>query len=81
LSAEGSGVRWYYRPVSVLAALLVAGPLAIPLVCLSPSFRLWQKTLIIIAVAAAAIWALKSAAGIYNMLLADLRELEAAMPR
>ena len=71
-----AGVRWYFRPPAVFLALLCAGPLALPLVWLSPSFKKSHKIIITAAVAALTVWLAKASVELYNLLLEELRELE-----
>jgi len=42
-------IKWYYKPLGILIAILCVGPLAIPLVMLSPAFTKKQKIMIIVA--------------------------------
>ena len=72
-------IKWYYRPLALLIAFLVAGPFVIPLVCLSPALKRWQKIAITIVVIVLTAWLLKSAIDIYKILLKDIQELQASM--
>ena len=72
-------VKWYFDPLVVAVAILAAGPLAIPLVIMSPAFKRWHKVAITIAVILITIWAIKASADIYRKLLSDLQLLKDAL--
>ncbi len=48
--------RWYYSVTIVVVAILCVGPLALPLLILSPKFTKAKKALISILVIAATVW-------------------------
>jgi uncharacterized membrane protein YvbJ len=49
-TAEGKKVAWFFRPGSVIASLLIVGPIMLPLVWFHPQYSRTKKTLITIAV-------------------------------
>lgn len=48
--------RWYYRIDAVVIALLCVGPLALPLLFLSPKFNRQMKVLITLFVILLTVW-------------------------
>lgn len=68
--------RWYLDPVIVFIALLAVGPLAIPLVWMSPSFKIWHKIAITIAVIFITIWAIRTSAMLYNKVMLEMKDLK-----
>jgi len=69
-------IKWYHKPTAVVVALLCIGPLALPLVWVTPAFRKRYKIAITIAVAAISIWLAKFSLDLYKRLLNDLQELQ-----
>ncbi len=74
-----TGVRWFFRPVAVIVAILVAGPFAIPLIWLSPAFNKWQKVVLTIAITLLTIWMIKASMGIYQQVVKELQDLQNVM--
>jgi len=72
-------IKWYLRPVAVVIALLCIGPLAIPFVWLSPAFKKGQKIFITILVIVLSIWLAKASVELYNVLLEQMKELQAIL--
>jgi hypothetical protein len=68
--------KWYFKPWVILIAILLAGPLALPLVWKNPSFSRTVKMILTVLVIAATLWFLMAAADIYKTFLAEMRELE-----
>ena len=76
---EASGkkeMKWYLRPVMVLVAILAVGPLAIPLVWLSPAFKKWVKIIITIVLVMLTIWFVKASSDLYQTLLKDMQLIQ-----
>lgn len=74
MSGETSGIRWYHRPVTIVVAILIIGPFALPLVWGSSSLKRWHKWAATVLLIGLTIWLIKSGAELYSILL---RELEA----
>lgn len=70
-------VKWYYRPVWIFVAILAVGPLAIPLVWLSPTMKRWHKILIIIAVLLITVWLVKAMMDIFREVMKQVADLQA----
>lgn len=68
--------RWYYSVAVVVVALLCFGPLALPLLILSPKFTKVQKALISILVVAATIWLAKVSIQVTSDFMKSLAELK-----
>lgn len=78
-TAEKAPVKWYLKPVSIIIAILLAGPFALPLVWISPALRLWHKIAITILAILLTVWLITASAAIYESLVKELRELQAVM--
>ena len=74
--AEGKRKGWYYSAWAVITALLCAGPLALPLLFLSPKFRLSWKILIAVIIIALTVWLVVVSGRIYVDLLRTLDEMK-----
>jgi len=72
-------VKWYYRPVWVVVALLAAGPFALPLVWLSPALKKWHKVVMTIAVVAITVWLAKATINILQTIMKEMAELQDSM--
>lgn len=72
-------VKWYYKPVWVVMAILAAGPFALPLVWISPALKRWHKVLLTIGVIAITIWLAKATVDIYRSLLKEMGDLQNAL--
>lgn len=72
-------VRWFYRPVWVVVAILAAGPFALPLVWLSPGLKRWHKVLLSLITIVITIWLVKATAEIYQALVKEMAELQGMM--
>ena len=67
--------KWYYSPLAIVVAILIAGPFAIPLVWLSPAFKMWQKVLIIFALVAFTVWLTAVFMQTYQTIITQLKSL------
>jgi len=65
--------KWYYSVPSVIAAVLVLGPLAFPLLWKSPRFSLAWKILITLLTTAAAIFLTAVSWELYRILWRSLK--------
>ena len=72
-------IRWYYKPVWVVVAILVAGPFALPLVWISPELKKWLKVLLTIATVLITVWLVKATFDIYKIILKEMTELQATL--
>lgn len=72
-------MRWYFRPVTIVIAILAVGPLSLPLVWMSPALGKWHKVLITIAVLALTIWLVRSSVEIAGSFLKEIGELQKMM--
>ena len=71
-----TGVKWYFRPLTVIIAILFIGPLALPLLWMSPAFKKRLKTLITILTIVLTLCFIKVSVDLYRTLLNHIRELE-----
>jgi len=69
-------IKWYLKPVPILVAVLLAGPLAIPLVWASPIFKKRTKVLIIIGLIVVTILIIKSYFVMYKILKNEILDLQ-----
>lgn len=69
-------IKWYLRPVSVVIAILALGPLAIPLVWISPAFKKWVKAALTVLLLLLTIWMADVSMKLYETLKADIQSLE-----
>ncbi|MFA5143156.1 MAG: hypothetical protein WC522_03150 [Candidatus Omnitrophota bacterium] len=78
IEEKNSAVKWCYKPVWIFVGILAVGPLAIPLVWLSPALKKWHKIAITIALAAITIWMVKATADIYRSFMKEMAALQNA---
>ena len=69
-------IKWYYKPVPVVIAILCIGPFALPLLWFSPSFKRIYKIIISIVIIAISVWFVKVSADLYGILLEEFQEIE-----
>ena len=79
MANETKKTPWYLTPVAIIAAILLAGPFAIPLVWMSSAFKRWHKVAITAALALLTIWLFNTSANILSAALKELRELQEVM--
>lgn len=72
-------VKWYFRPIAVVIAILCLGFFALPLLWLSPAFKKIHKIVITILIVGLTIWLLKASVDLYNLLLRELQELQSIL--
>lgn len=71
-----SEIKWHLRPVAVIMTILFVGPLALPLVWLSPAFRKSHKIVITIIIILLTAWLGIVSIRLYNILLQRITELQ-----
>lgn len=69
-------IKWYLKKGWIIAALLCVGPLALPLVWMSPALNKTHKILITIIVIPLTIWFMKASYDVYNILLQEIKEIQ-----
>lgn len=75
----GSEIKWYLRPVSIVIAILVVGPFAIPLVWMSPALKRWHKVTVTILVVLLTTWMVIASVEIFKIFLKEIESLQAVM--
>jgi hypothetical protein len=70
---------WFLTPLAVTVAILCAGPLALPLVWMSPELKHWHKWFITVLIAVLTIWLFKASVDLYKILLKEIQSLQEAM--
>ena len=73
-------IKWYLRPMSVITAVLLLGPFALPLIWSSPAFKKIHKIVITILVALLTVWLVIASVKLYSILLERMRKLQELMP-
>lgn len=69
--------RWFYNPLIVIAALLLMGPFAFPLLWKSPSFSRFWKILLTVAVIVMTVYMLWGTWKIVDYVMAEFKQLSA----
>lgn len=69
-------MKWYFKPIPVVIAILIAGPFALPLVWMSPAFKKWHKAAITIILTLVTIWLVQVSVGIYQLLKLEMKSLQ-----
>jgi hypothetical protein len=77
MTGEGRPIKWFLRPAAVIVALLIAGPFALPLVWLSPGFKLWQKAALTAITLVLTAMLVESSVELYKTLVIRLKEIQA----
>ena len=73
---EKSKDKWYYGVTVVVVALLCFGPLALPLLILSPKFSKMWKIIIFVLVIAATVWFVAFSAQVFSDFMKRLDEVK-----
>ncbi len=68
--------KWYYRPWIIFIAILLFGPLAIPLVWKSPRINRILKIVIIMTLIALTAWLIKASVGLYGVLAKEIQDIQ-----
>jgi len=77
---KGTGdIKWYLKPVSVIIALLCVGPLALPLVWITPAWKRWQKAVIILATLIFTFLGVQASVKLYQILKDEMDQLKALL--
>ena len=71
-----SKIKWHLRPVAVIIAILCVGPLALPVVWLSPAFKKIHKILITITLLIITLWLVKTLMELGTIFLEQMRDLQ-----
>ena len=72
-------VKWYLSPAAILIALIAIGPLAIPMIWVSPALKRWQKIALTAIVVLLTVWMIKASVDLYRILLRELRNIQEAL--
>lgn len=72
-----SKAKWYHKPASIVVAVLLVGPLALPLVWISPALKRWQKIVITALLLAISVWLYKESARLYQAIVDQLDQIKA----
>ncbi len=68
-------MKWYHKPVIVFVAILIVGPLALPLVWMSAAFKRWHKILITVLLILLTAWLINASVELYRLLLKEMQNL------
>ena len=74
-----SQIKWHLRPAAVITAILLLGPLALPLVWASPAFKKIHKIVITILVAFLTVWLVIASVRLCSIVFERMRELQELM--
>jgi hypothetical protein len=74
-----AAMKWYYKPVWIVVAILAAGPFALPLVWLSPALKLWHKVLLTIAMVAVTVWMARATVDICRSIMKQMADLQGVL--
>ena len=69
-------IPWFLTLPVVVIAILCAGPLALPLIWISPALKHWHKWLITVIMAVLTIWLFKASAELFNFLFKEMQALQ-----
>jgi len=73
---DTKNIKWYLRPSMVIAALLVSGPFAIPLVWMSPAFTKAAKIATTILTIVLTVWLVRICMGTYQLFMKEMQDLQ-----
>ncbi|MDD3905111.1 MAG: hypothetical protein PHS46_01100 [Candidatus Omnitrophica bacterium] len=79
MAEDTIAVKWYYRPIWVIVALLAAGPFALPLVWLSPALKKLHKIFLTIAVLIITVWLIMTTAEICRVVIKQMEDIKSIM--
>ena len=74
-----TAMKWYYKPVWIVVAILTAGPFALPMVWLSPALKRWHKVFLTIAMVALTVWMVKATADICRSVMKQMADLQGVL--
>lgn len=69
-------MKWYLKPISIIIAILIIGPFALPLVWMSPAFKKWHKIVITIGLILMTIWLIQTSVSICQSFIAEMKSLQ-----
>ena len=72
-------IKWHLKPLAVIAAILLLGPFALPLVWLSPAFKKSHKIIITIIIALLTVWLVIASVRLYSIVFERMRQLQELM--
>lgn len=73
----GAHARWYFKPVTIIIAILVVGPFALPLVWASPALKRWEKLAITLLLVLLSIWLFRAFSNLVTIFQHEMQELRA----
>lgn len=76
---KDAAIKWYYKPVWVIVAILALGPLALPIVWLSPAINKWLKVFLTVVTIIVTVWLVQATIGIYHNLLKQMADMQNIM--
>ena len=69
-------LKWYFSPAAIVIAILLFGPIAIPLVWKHPTLSKRTKYLTIILIVVLTVWMCMTTVGMLQQVLKRLQELK-----
>lgn len=78
-SSAAANIKWYYRPVTIVIAILFVGPLGLPLVWMSPSLKRWHKILFTLVTLALTVLTIKASADLFNLIMKEMKDLQSVI--
>lgn len=79
LNTNKPKIKWYLHPASIVIAIFVTGPIAIPLVWMSPSLNRWHKIAVTIIITLLTIWMIMASITTFKILLKEAKNLQAVL--
>ena len=76
IEGKRARIRWYFTPITIIIAILVVGPFALPLVWKSPALARWQKIVITLILIAVTVWLVKVTVDVFRALAAQMETLK-----
>ncbi len=68
-------VKWYLKPIIVVVAIFAVGPLAIPLIWLSPALKRRDKIILTVITVLLTVLMIKATSDLYAILLREFQTL------
>lgn len=65
--------KWYFSAAAVVVAILLLGPLALPLVWTHPRYGIWKKLFITVLVVGLTVWLVLLTESLYAQMLERLK--------
>lgn len=79
MQARENNIKWFYKPLTVVIAVFIAGPFALPLVWLSPILSKPAKIVFTVFLILMTAWMVKLSVETYEVVINQMSELEAAL--